>query len=142
MRFLEEEEEEESSSPDTTSTEQPESITESEEDKQERLDKEIAELNAQTQKAFENTFDVSEDYRYEDMDQYKSGHFSDDDDERLAKYGSIMMSAPVSTNGYIYHHFYRLLNFWNPQPALMSTSRNSRVASRESTALITMDRTR
>ena len=101
MRFLEEEEEEESSAPDTTSTQQSEAIVESEEEKQERLDKEIAELNAQTQKAFENTFDVSEDYRYEDMDQYKSGHFSDDDDERLAKYGSIMMSAPVSTNGYI-----------------------------------------
>jgi hypothetical protein len=64
-RFLEDEDEVADSTPSTPTDD---SNTESDEEREERLQREIAELNAQTQKAFENTFDMSEDYSFDDID--------------------------------------------------------------------------
>ena len=58
------------SSTDTTGDDDNAAAPETEEEKEARLQKELDDLNEQTKKAFANNFDVSEDFNFDDIDQY------------------------------------------------------------------------
>lgn len=61
------------------------------------MKEELEKLNAETQKAFESNFDISEDFNFEDMDQFQSGAYVEaDDDDKLEEFGKLMIKSPVS----------------------------------------------
>lgn len=61
------------------------------------MQKELSDLNEKTKQAFENAFDISEDYNYNDIDQYQSGEYKDQDESlKQAQFTRLMRKGPVS----------------------------------------------
>jgi len=61
------------------------------------MKKELSEMNEKAKQAFENAFDISEDYSWNDIDQYQSGEYKDQDDNiKSTLYMKLMHKGPVS----------------------------------------------
>ena len=69
----------------------------SDEEKDAQIQQEIEALNEKTKKAFENSFDISEDFSFNDIDLYQSGYYKNEpDDVKLTHYSNIMQKGAVS----------------------------------------------
>lgn len=54
-------------------------------------------LNNKTMKAFASTFDISEDFDFDQMNLYQSGAYVNDDEAQLKYYEHLLFNGPVST---------------------------------------------
>ena len=54
-------------------------------------------MNLQTKKAFESTFDISEDFNFADIDLYQSGAFAaNSETDKMTFYANLLAKGPVS----------------------------------------------
>lgn len=98
------------------------------------MQKELSDLNEKTKQAFENAFDISEDYNWADIDQYQSGVFKNDDESVKQTYFSkLMQKGPVSFE-LILTLLIRSLNCWSQRLGLTSISHRTPSQTCESTA--------
>ena len=116
---------------------------EDDDEKAARIQKEIEALNENTKKAFQNQFDSSEDFSYENMNNYMSGQYNDDmtEDQKIAAFAKLISKGPVSFKILSEIHFFfvfRSLNFLSQKQdnSIIFHKPNQKI--KESTVQLTM----
>ena len=71
---------------------------EDEDEKAARIQKEIEAMNENTKRAFANQFDSSEDFSYDNMNNFMSGDYEGEmsEDQKIAAFAKLIKTGPVS----------------------------------------------